>query len=283
MPPQTLVSGASLKLPALPSVPPVFDARTGAAVPQQVDPAGIANKAFVQQSIAAIPEQYSAQKLGASTRAGQGLAGMGGYTVDAAGNLTFDQSKAGTGQLETGAVKDQRNQANARGTLYSSFTDTGISQALNRLSLTAQGVVNQYADQLAGYLGSASSQFTNLYGQWAGLLGNDAAFQQAHPPLGTVAPTPQDVSVNTPGAANQIAANAGLPTSGPQYTNALAQRYGGIYGAIGSDPKQQQNVITAWIRNHYGAAQTPALIKRAQADPGYATNIYTRAVGGTVR
>lgn len=282
MPPQTLVSGASLNLPRLPSIPQVTDAKTGLTVPQQQDPAGIASKAFVQQSLAAIPGTYDAQKASAGARVGQELAGYGGYATDAAGNLTYDATKAGTGQLETDAVKDQRNQANASGTLYSSFTDTGISQALNRLSLTAQGVVNQYADQLAGYLGTASTNATNLYGQWADLTGKDAAFQMANPPLGTVAPTPQDASVNTPGAANQIAANAGLPTSGPQYTNALAQRYGGIYGAAGSDPKQQQNVIAAWLKAHYGA-QTPALVKRAQSDPGYAANIYNRAVGGTTR
>lgn len=189
----TLVSGAPLSLPKLPSVPPVFDARTGAAVPTLTDPSTAATKTFIQQQIAALPATYDAQKAGAASRAMQGLAGFGGYKVDAAGNLTYDASQAGTGQLERQAVQGQRAGANAAGTLYSSFTDTGIAQALGRLSQTAQGVVNQYADQLAGYLGQASTNATNLYGQWAGAMGQDAAFALANPPAGVATPAPAPV------------------------------------------------------------------------------------------
>jgi hypothetical protein len=191
MPPQTLVSGASLKLPQLPAVPQVTDAQTGLTVPQQVDPAGTASKLFIQQQldpVTGLGATYNAQKTGAAARATQGLAGMGGYTVGPDGSVTYDASQAGTGALEKSAVQGQRSAANSRGTLYSSFTDTGISAALGRLSLTAQGVVNQYADQLAGYLGTASASASNLYGQWADLTGKDAAFQTANPPPGVVPP-----------------------------------------------------------------------------------------------
>ena len=186
MPPTTLVSGALPQLPKLPSVPTVFDARTGGQVPLLTDPSTAASKSFIQQQIASIPSMYGGQKQIAAANASQQLAGYGGYSMDENGNLTYDSSQAGKGQVEQQAVQGQRNQANARGTLYSSFTDTGIAQALGRLSLTAQGVVNQYAGQLAGYLGQAQSQTSSLYGQWAQLIGQDASFAMANPPTGTV-------------------------------------------------------------------------------------------------
>jgi hypothetical protein len=210
----TLVSGASLKLPSLPSVPQVYDAsRGGAAVPTLTDPSTAPTKAFVQQQIAALPATYEASKQGAAANAMQGLAGYGGYSVDASGNLNYDASQVGSGQQERQAVQGQRSAANSTGTLYSSFTDTGIANALGRLSQTAQGVVNQYADQLAGYLGQASTNFTNLYGQWAGALGQDASFAMQNPPPGVAAPAPvtPDQSLST--AMTMPATSANAPTA----------------------------------------------------------------------
>lgn len=276
----TLVSGAlpSYTIPKVQT--PTFDARTGARVDVS-DPTTAASKAFIQQQLAALPGQYAAQKTSAAARAAQGLAGYGGYGVDAAGNVTYDASQWGQGQQERTAVRGQRSSANASGTLYSSFTDTGVADALNRLSETAKGVVNQYADQLSGYLTSSSQQATSLYGQWAGLIGQDASFQLANPPTGTPTMPAQDTTAVTPGISEAVAQQAGLPAGGPAYSGTLAQKYGGIYGSAGSDPTKQMNVITSWLQSHYGGTNVPRLLKRAQTDPAYARTIYNAAVGGT--
>lgn len=127
------------------------------------------------------------QAAGATLKAG--LAGLGGYTItdnpDGTSSVSFDPSKAGTGDRETAAVSQSNDANNARGTLYSSFAQGDASAALQRLTEAGRAVVGKYASDINRINGQESTDWTNTVGSLAGLYGQDASWLAQNPPPAT--------------------------------------------------------------------------------------------------
>lgn len=121
---------------------------------------------------------------GIRANAQQALAGYGGYqfqqddpaTPQDEGLLLDYNAANAMGQRETAAYRGAANAGNSQGMLESSFTNQNIASAIQRVSLEAQQVVNQYAASINQTLGQYSDQAASIAGQWAGLYGSDSAF-----------------------------------------------------------------------------------------------------------
>jgi hypothetical protein len=177
-------------IPTLPAVPQLDrDAQTPGYVGRQL----------IGQQLGALGTRQNIAFTDAASNAGTALKGYGGYqfqkddpTTAAREDLLVDfNPNAGPGEREKGAIRGARDNANAAGMLESSFANQNIASAVQRVSLEAQAIVNQYAASINYIATDFANQGANLAVQYAGLYGQDAAWLVANPP-----PAPQ-VDPNT--------------------------------------------------------------------------------------
>lgn len=166
--------------PTMPTLPTINDARAPNA----------AARAWIGQQLGQQPQMLAAQEQSIRNRAQQALAGYGGWSFgkddpntpqDESLYLSFD-ANAGLGEREKAAVRGVRNQANSAGMLYSSFTNQNVGNAVQKLSLEAQQIANQYASDINAAQTSSYNNASQLIGQWTQLYGADAQYLTENPP-----------------------------------------------------------------------------------------------------
>lgn len=233
-PATTTIAPPTYTPPAMPTLPAIDDSRAPNA----------AARAWIGQQLGQQPQMLAAQEQSIRNRAQQALAGYGGWSFakddpntpqDESLNLSFDAG-AGLGEREKVAVRGVRNQANASGMLYSSFTNQNIGNAVQKLSLEAQQIANQYASDLNAATNSSYNSASRLIGQWTQLYGTDAQYLTDNPP-----PAPD------PLAGLPAAPGDGSPIVGryDQYPdlNVLRARYPGYPLGVRQTGKNQYVVV----------------------------------------
>lgn len=204
--------------PALPQVPTL--ARDASAP-------GYTERNWIQAQLGELPGVWNPRYSALRDRAKQQLAGYGGWNfrqddpnTPEREDLILDfDAGMGLGEREKNAVRGVRNQSNAQGTLYSSFANQNVGQAIQNLSLEAQQVANQYAADLLGAQEAERAQYTDLVGRWTQLYGSDSSWQVDNPP-----PTPDPLA-----GLPQAADGSPLIWRGANYPNldTLRARYPG--------------------------------------------------------
>ncbi len=209
------VAAFTPQFPALPALPAVQQIAGDANSPNYVGRQLLANQ------LGQLSGAQNADFTGIRANAKQALAGYGGYGFQEDNPATpqredlllnYDSSK-GMGQREQQAADGARNQANAAGMLESSFANQNIASAVQRTTLEAQQVANQYAQAINQSATSYASQAASITGQYASLYGQDAMWQINNPP-----PTPdsQNDALHQQRRADEIAAHPGNPETHPQ-------------------------------------------------------------------
>ena len=170
-------------MPTMPAVPQIDEARAPNAVGRQI----------LSGQLTDLGNQQNAAFTGIRAGAKQALAGYGGWqfseddpnTPQREDLLLGFDSKAGMGEREKGAYRGQRDQANAAGMLESSFANQNIASAIQRVSLEAQAIANQYATSINATASNFSREAANVVSRWADLYGADSTWLAQNPP-----PTP---------------------------------------------------------------------------------------------
>lgn len=212
-----IVRAPTYRAPSLPQVPQIDDARAPNS----------ATRAWLAGQLGELPNQLNANLTNIRAGAKQALTGYGGWkfrqddpNTPEREDLILDfDAGMGLGEREKLAVRGERNASNSRGTLYSSFTDQNIGQAVQRLSLEAQQIATQYASSIQSAQTNYANQVANITGQWTQLYGQDAAFLAENPP------PPPDPLAGLPRAAD----NSPMIWRGKDYPNmdTLRARYPG--------------------------------------------------------
>ena len=172
---------------ALPQVPGIDDARAPNAT----------QRAVLTGQYGQIGNTLNAQLTGIQANTKQALAGYGGYkfreddpNTPEREDLILDfDAGLGLGEREQLAIRGERNASNSRGMLYSSFAAQNQAQAVQRLSLEAQAIANQYASSVFSAQTEAANRQADIVGQVAQLYGQDAQFLAQNPP-----PTPDPIA-----------------------------------------------------------------------------------------
>lgn len=163
-----------------------------------------------------LPGQQNAAFTGIQASAKQALAGYGGYQFQKDDPATpqredlllnYDASK-GMGEREKGAYRGAANQANAAGMYESSFASQNIGAAIQRVSLEAQQIANQYAQAINQTAETYANRAADISSQWAGLYGSDSAWLVQNAPPAPQAQTPFD---NGSGYSAEVVAQAAKP------------------------------------------------------------------------
>jgi hypothetical protein len=174
-------------IPTLPAVP---------ALDRDAQTPGYVGRQLIGQQLGALGTQQNSAFTTAAGNTGQALKGYGGYQFQKDDPSTaqredllidFDPSR-GMGEREKAAYRQSRDAANASGMLESGFANQNIASAVQRVSLEAQQIVNQYAATINNIATDYANQGANLAVQYAGLYGQDAAWLVANPPKGPVMP-----------------------------------------------------------------------------------------------
>lgn len=251
---KTVVNPAFTAIPTLPSVPAIDDARAPNA----------ATRTWLLNQLGPLAQQNDAALTNIRSGAQLQLAGYGGWRFNSDDpttaeredlQLAFDPS-SGPGEREKKAFRGERDQANARGLLYSSFANQNIASAMQRLSLEAQQIANQYAASLNQQHGNYATQVSNVIGQWTTLYGQDAAWLADNPPAPPPDPPPPPElppSPGVPGAPGQPVMPSGLPPH-------IAQNFRPLY------PNAQGNLVTNYTK---GDLSPHMLSMLSTAYPGY--------------
>jgi hypothetical protein len=166
--------------PALPQMPQIDDARAP----------GAAERTWLGQQLGQLPGLVNPRLTNVRAGAKQALAGYGGYkfrednpdTPEREDLILDFDGNAGPGEREKQGIRGEQNAANARGMLESSFANQNVGQALQRLSLEAQQVANQYAADIKSIYDSSHAQASQIVGQIASLYGSDSTWLIDHPP-----------------------------------------------------------------------------------------------------
>lgn len=198
----------SFTTPSLPSVPAIDDARAPNA----------AMRAWLGQQLGQLPAMYNANLTNIRTSAKQALAGYGGWkfrednpNTPQREDLVLDfNSKSGPGEREKSAMRGVRAQQNAQGMLYSSGTNQNIGTAVQRLSLEAQQIANQYSSSLLEQHNNYAGQVAQITGQFLQLYGQDSQWLLENPPP-TPEPPPPSPQAADPYAAWPAKAGDGSP------------------------------------------------------------------------
>lgn len=177
---QTAFAAPVPSIPSLPQVPQIDDARAPNAVSRQL----LANQ------LSQIPQLGNARLTNLRSSAQQALAGYGGWkfrdddpsTAEREDLLVEFDAGMGLGEREKQAVRGVRAAQNTRGTLYSSFANQNIGQAVQRLQDEARAIVNQYAAAVNEELSNQANQASQITAQWAQLYGQDALYLAENPP-----------------------------------------------------------------------------------------------------
>lgn len=168
---------------AMPNVPQIDDSRAPNAVGRQL----------LSAQLTDLGNQQNAAFTGIRASTKQALAGYGGWkfseddpnTPQREDLLLGFDANAGMGEREKGAYRGQRDQANAAGMLESSFANQNIASAIQRVSLEAQAIANQYATAINATASNFSQQSADVVSRWADLYGADSTWLAQNPP-----PTP---------------------------------------------------------------------------------------------
>lgn len=199
--------------PSIPTVPGIDDARAPGAV----------ERSLLQSQLTNLPGKYAGQLTAARSNAQAGLAGYGGWSWGQDNPATpqredllvnFDPND-GPGERGKQAVRDVRSQFAKQGALYSSQANQAIGGALQKLSLEAQGVVQQYASQISGLLSEQAAESSNLVNQWTRLYGEDSRWLAENPPPPPPAPVAPPPPVAAPAPAPVDAAQQQPKMLGP--------------------------------------------------------------------
>jgi hypothetical protein len=230
--------------PTLPTMPQIDDARAP----------GAASRAWLGQQLGQLPGLVNPRLTNIRAGAKQGLAGYGGYkfrednpdTPEREDLILDFDGKAGPGEREKQAVRGEQNAANARNMMESSFTNQNIGQALQRLSLEAQQVANQYAKAILDEQTSYASQVAQITGQWVSLYGSDSQWLMENPPPPPPNPevAPDGRVSPAPGYNYDPASNAFKPPNfGPEGPDRIV-----FSNASPMTPQQQR----AWMKQNPG-------------------------------
>lgn len=241
---------------------------------------GYAARQDLAARLAGLAPRQAASLTGTRANAKQALAGYGGYQFQEDNRSTpQDESllldynaDTAMGQRETAAYKGSANAANAQGMLGSSFANQNIASAIQRVSLEAQGIVNQYSAQINATLSSGSDQASSIVTQWNGLYGSDSAYlvssadaaRQSQAQVDatnaqTAAITAQTAEMDKPVPVEPPAKPAAKPPAKPAATTAQA---GPINGQQGFD-------LSPTVIWRGEAPASPAVLNRMRRDnPG---------------
>jgi hypothetical protein len=142
---------------------------------------------FQQQSLtnrlANLPGEFMPRLRWLSAGAKAALAGYGGVKFgiddpntpeDESLNIEYDPNVVG--ERERAAINDVRWGANARNMLYSSFTDRGVADALNKVAEEARQIIHQYGQQVNETISEWYRTGSGIVEQIASLFGQDAAY-----------------------------------------------------------------------------------------------------------
>ena len=168
----------------------------------------------IQDQISNLPGQFNPQLTQAQAQAKQGLAGLGGWSfkqddpsTPAREDLQLQHDpNAGPGEREIQGINAERFGANQAGMLHSSFAQKNIGNALQRMSLEAKQVVDQYSAQLTNVANQWSTAQQTLTNDWVNKYGEDSRWLAENPP-----PTPpawtrsySEIPGLSPGQASQV-------------------------------------------------------------------------------
>jgi|GEM_PF-5084430 len=219
------------KLPSLPTLP---------ALARDASLPNFLSRTLIGNQLGQLSNRQNATFTGINANARQALAGYGGDTRGPDDPPTppregpgpnHDPSK-GMGEREEAAYDGQRNQANATGMLQSSFANQNIAAAVQRTSLEAQAIANQYAQDINSAATGYANEGARLVGEYAGFFGADSLWALENPE--PTAPVPDPVAA--PAAPRPAQGTLATPTSAP-----------GSYGEwTGSSPPNIKNLAKAW-------------------------------------
>jgi hypothetical protein len=243
-PSTTAYTPPTFATPTLPTMPQLDDARAP----------GATERTWLGQQLGQLPGLVNPRLTNIRAGAKQGLAGYGGYkfreddpSTPEREDLILDfDGNAGPGEREKGAIRGEQNAGNARGMLESSFTNQNIGQALQRLSLEAQQVANQYAKAILDEQTSYASQVAQITGQWVSLYGSDSQWLIDHPPPPPPNPevAPDGRVAPAPGYSYDPASNAFKPPNfGPEGPDRIV-----FSNSVPMSPAQQR----AWMKQNPG-------------------------------
>jgi hypothetical protein len=227
----------------LPQLPQIDDARAPNAV----------QRTWLGQQLGQLPGLVNPRLTNIRAGAQQALAGYGGWkfreddpNTPEREDLTLDfNANAGPGEREKQAVHGEMNAANSRGILSSSFTNQNMGAALQRLSLEAQQVANQYAKSILDEQTSYANQVSSITSQWVGLYGQDSQWLMEHPPPPPPNPevAPDGRIAPAPGYTYDAASNGFKPPNfGPQGPDRI------VFAGNPMSPAQQR----AWMKQNPG-------------------------------
>lgn len=229
--------------PTLPTLPELPTLERDASTPNFL------NRQLVSNQLGALSAQQNTAFTGARANAKQALAGYGGYrfreddpnTPQREDLLLEYDPNAGMGEREKASYRGQRDAANAAGALESTFANQNIAAAVQRTSLEAQAIANQYAAQVNDIATNYANQGASLIGQFAGYYGQDAAWLIDNPLPAPINPDPaqQQPGPNATEARNDPTLNPNAPPKnnltysdflkGRKSTPALARQWDAQY------------------------------------------------------
>ena len=232
-----------------PNIPQIGALPTAPALANDASTPGYVGRNLISQQLGQLPGQQNAAFTGIQASAKQALTGYGGYSFQKDDPntpqredllLNYDASK-GMGERDKAAYKGAANQANAAGMYESSFAGQNIASAVQRVSLEAQQIANQYAQAINTTAEQYANRAADLTSQWAGLYGSDSAWLVQNPPPAPVvaaptpapeAPVPQvydQAMAGNPNVAQPTSQAGSYPTwtgSKPPNLDSLAKQWG---------------------------------------------------------
>jgi len=195
-------------------------------------------------------------------------------------NYTFEQNPDGTlkinstnilGANQRKAVQDQKNAGAAKGTLYSSFTDSAIGNSLQQMGKAATEAIAQYGFNIKksndSYLGEAQS----IGGRIGELLTDDAKWAVEN----------QVTSITPTGSATDAAGN-NIIWKGPNYPN-LASLQSAHPGQAIDIRRTGDGHFVAILKGPGSGGSRPNIIplpgKASDLSPGYLSGLASQYPG----
>lgn len=216
--------------PAVPAFSPVPTPGLPAPLPggQQRINAGAEQNVIDQ--FGKLDDKYKFDRIQESADLKAALTGLNYKFTDNPDGTVKAEATNKLGTVQRQEVQGQKNQGAARGTLYSSFTDQAIGDALTRINTAAANAIRQYGSRIKhindNYIGEANSLSSRL----SELVTDDARFalESFVPPalpepspsrhwVGTVKPNLQTLADRWGIPADQLRITRSGPRSGNKY------------------------------------------------------------------
>lgn len=208
----------------------------------------------LQAFLAGLPAAYNPQRRSLAYETAAGLNEQGYYDnalpqeTNEGGNLVYRIVRGPDGRIYRQAFRQNVNEANARGTLYSSFTDKAQREDKRGLDIDRERILRGFGTQQADLF----TQQAQAYGQTASELGQargSYADWQAQQPVALPEPAPMPAAPSMPGApsAPSLMPNPNILWTGQAAPNraTLDKRYGaGMYDVKKRGPKVGGFVVT---------------------------------------